>query len=161
MWKTDYSAVSEVFVTLCTSAGVAITGVTYSNITVKIKKPSGTWTTKTMQASYWREVGSGLYYLTLSASDTDTYGNLGYLVTHASGYFCAFVNVTDYATEAALLQNIYDRMATKVNKTDILTREKALDQQIEALADQVSGFSDDLATINAALVTLRRRISEL
>ena len=56
------------------------TGVTEGSVTVKISKNLGTLTSFTLTGK-WTEIGQGLYKIAFAASDLDTEGFFGYLVT--------------------------------------------------------------------------------
>ena len=162
MLLVNYNVNSEIQVSLFTSAGVAITGAAYTAITCTFKKyGSSTWTTKTLNTSTWREVGSGLYYITFSDEDTNTYGNFYYRAVHTTGYFTGVAKITDYATEAVLLQNIYNILSEKVNTADILTRERELDNLVEFAQDTYDQLVDDISQLELQIRSLNNRIAAL
>ena len=162
MWYLDYNTEQEAPVLLLTSLGSSIVGAVAGDITFYFKKNgASSWTSKTLNASTWRESGSGIYYVTFSASDTDTYGTFLWRATHASGYAADVAEITDYATEAALLQDIYDLIATKANKSDISDRERALDNQLDALAKAYSSQSDAISHLQMQIAALKARIAAL
>lgn len=162
MLKADHNIEGELPVALFTAAGAAITGATAGSIVAKYKKYGATsWITKTMSGANWREAGSGLYYITFTAGETDTYGLFNYWVEHTNGYGINAVQIDDYATEAATLQAIYDRMATKVNKLDILDRERDLDNQIKFLGRSYDEVMDDVIHLQSEVAALQARITAL
>ena len=161
MFRVDYNVETEVPVTLLTSGRNAIAGAADTDVTVYIKKYGGAWTAKSLSAAQWREVGSGLYYMTLTAAETDTYGTMFYHVDHASGYYGSALQVEDYNTEAVLLQDIYDDMKTRVSKEDILTRERVLDEQNNWVARRIPEMTDEMTQLNLQIIALRRRIALL
>lgn len=162
MMKADYNNEGELPVALFTSGGAAIVGATAASVVVKYKKYQATsWATKTMSAANWREVGGGLYYITFTAGETDTYGVFAYWVTHTNGVAFNLVQIDDYATEAAILQDIYDRLATKVNKLDIMDRERDLDSQVKALARSYEQAMDDITHLQNEVAVLNTRIAAL
>ena len=59
------------------------TGIAEGSVTVKISKDLGTLTDFTLTGK-WAEKGQGLYSISFSASDLDTVGFFGYLVTVTS-----------------------------------------------------------------------------
>jgi hypothetical protein len=159
MFNTDYNQSADLPVFLFTSAGVAITGALHTAVTVYYKKQGATsWTTKVMSASNWTESSGGLYYITFTPTELNTYGNFWFRTVHASGYYVGGVTITDYATEATSLANIYTLISTKVNKDDILDRERALDTQVSYLQKLYNEMLTDIQEINNQLAGLRRRI---
>jgi len=159
MYNTNYSEAADIPVILFTSAGSAITGAAHTSVTVQYKKyGDSSWATKTMSAANWTEESGGLYYINFSAAELDTYGTFSFKVVHASGYYTGMVNVSDYATEATQLSAIYALIATKVNKDDILDRERALDVQVAYLQKLYAEMLDDVREIGRQVAGLRRRI---
>lgn len=64
--------------------GAAATGITYDEVTVKYKKYfSESFSTKTLEAEDWVELGDGFYMLKWSAVDMDTAGSFMYTMTSA------------------------------------------------------------------------------
>lgn len=61
-----------------TTAGVAATGLLFSDVTVTISKDGGTYAAlnPVLDGTSWTEVSGGWYDITLSATDTDTLGTL-------------------------------------------------------------------------------------
>ena len=59
------------------------TGIAEGSVTVKISKDLGALTGFTLTGK-WAEIGQGLYSILFSASDLDTVGFFGYLVTATS-----------------------------------------------------------------------------
>lgn len=159
MYSANYNEEADIQVVLFTSAGAAISGATHSDVTVQYQKyGSATWTTKTMSAANWTEDTGGIYYITFAAADFDTYGLFKFRVVHASGYYTGAVNVSDYATEANLLASIYATVAAKVNKDDIIERERAIDTQVAYVQKLYASMLDDVRGINHQLAGLRCRI---
>ena len=159
MFNTDFNEAADLPVDLFTSAGAAITGALYSSVTVQYKKYGGAvWVTKTMSGANWTEDAGGLYYISFTADELDTYNTFQYKVVHASGYFVGLINVSDYATEAASLSSIYSLIATKVSKNDIIDREVSLDKQVAYLQKLYAGMLDDIRELERQAAGLRRRI---
>lgn len=69
-----------------TTAGVAATGLLFSDVTVSISKDGGAYAAlnPVLDALKWTEVSGGWYSVDLSAADTDTLGNL-YLRVEGAG----------------------------------------------------------------------------
>jgi hypothetical protein len=162
MMKADHNTEGEMPIALFDASGTAITGALASSVTVKYKKYNDTsWSTKSMSGANWREAGSGLYYISFTAAETDTYGAFSYWVAHASGVGFNIVQIDDYATEAATLQAIYDRLGTKVNKLDIIDRERDLDNQLKSLARAYEQALDDITHLQNEVAALQARIIAL
>ena len=162
MLKIDYNAAQELQVSLFTSSGSAITGAAHGDVTCYYKKEgASSWTTKTLDSGNWREDGSGLYYVTFDSTDTDTYGTFVYRVVHANGYFTGHATITDWASEATQLQNIYDLLATKVNKEALLERERALDNQLTRLIKMADELDNAYTELITDIAYLKNRIASL
>ena len=145
-----------------TSAGVAIPGLAAGDVTCYFKKSGDTsWTTKVLDASTWSEESGGLYYITFTATDLGVYGNFVYFVLYGSDYGTGTVLVTDYSSEADTLQDIYDLMSLKVNKSDILVRERDLDNVVKALGKSYAQSITDLIQMFNELTALKSRIAAL
>jgi hypothetical protein len=71
----------DVGVTLLDSLDVPVTGVLFGSVTVRFRKNGAAgFTTKSVLAGEWNEVGDGIYLLTFTAGELDTAGNFRFLV---------------------------------------------------------------------------------
>lgn len=164
MQKADYSTEQDLPVVLYSITGVVLTGLVHGDISLYYKKYGDTsWATKTLNAANWREDSGGMYYITFTASETDTYGRFVYYVRYdaTNDYGTNIVLITDWETEASQLQDIYDLLAAKVNKSDILDRERRLDQQVDYLAKDRAALQEILTQLQLQVSGLRYRIAQL
>ena len=162
MLLVDYGTEQALAITMYTSAGLAITGLEAGDITCYYKRYGDTsWTTKVLSAANWSEDSGGLYSITFTASELGVYGNFVYFVRYGSEYGAATVLVTDYSSEADTLQDIYDLMSLKVNKSDILIRERDLDNVVKALGKSYTQSNTDLIQVYNELTALKSRIAAL
>lgn len=79
------STVSSITVYLELAAGGAATGLTFSDVSVDLKKEgAGSFSAKVLDGTNFTEVGGGTYQLTFTTTDTDTLGNLYVRITGAT-----------------------------------------------------------------------------
>lgn len=78
-------SVSANIVVLLTKDNIAVTGLTYSSVTARFRKEGGSsFSTKTLTAPTFVEIGYGVYTITFSAADLGTAGSFVVVVTGAS-----------------------------------------------------------------------------
>jgi len=164
MNKADYNTESELQVSIYTQAGTAVTGLEAADVTCYYKKyGDSTWTSKTLDSANWREDSdsAGTYYITFTGTEMNTYGYFSYRAHYGVSYGVGVVNITDYADEAAQLQEIYDLMATKVDKADLVVLERDKDNVVtylssayDQLLSQFEQLSMEVAGMNARIAAL-------
>lgn len=65
------------------SDGLPATGLTFSDVTIDVKKEGGSFVNKVVDGTNFVELDGGFYEITLTVSETDTLGNLYVRVTGA------------------------------------------------------------------------------
>lgn len=99
MQRLTQNTTANVTVILTLSAsGLPATGLAHTAITTQLSKAGGAFAPKAMTALNWTELGSGVYTLALSATDTDTLGRL--IVTVNSATVTQFVAEAEVVTPA-------------------------------------------------------------
>jgi hypothetical protein len=101
------SQIGDISVYVETTAGVAATGLLFSDVTVTVDKDGGGYAAPVpaIDGGTWAEVSGGWYTVRLSAADTDTLGNLTVRVEGAglkTGLTPAFISVAAPAPTTAL-----------------------------------------------------------
>lgn len=79
------STASSITIYLETTAGAAATGLTFSDVSVDLKKEGDVaFSAKVLSGANFTEIGGGTYELTFTTAETDTLGNMYVRVTGAT-----------------------------------------------------------------------------
>lgn len=149
---------TDVGVTLLDGSDVAVSGVAVGDITVRYRKNGASlYTTKSVLAGEWTEVGDGLYKLSFTSGELDTSGSFRYLVTGAS--FSRHENDAilspDYQDLATQIIELKQLLAAKANIGDVDTLFHQLELRIAELESELNNMKDRLSKAEASLAALR------
>ena len=149
---------TDVGVTLLNSSDVPVIGVVVGSITVTFRKNGAlSFTTKTVLAGEWNEVGDGLYRLTFTALELNAPGSFRFLVKGASfeRYESDLTVADDFQTLSAQIASLKADLALKANirDTNILVSEREL--RLNEAELRVSDLNRRLLIAESALSILR------
>ncbi len=149
---------SEVGVTLLDASDVPVTGVPFSTPVVTYRKNGDSgFTTKTVLSGEWREVGDGLYGLTLSAAELDREGSFRLIVKGAGfeRYEADFLIAADFQDLALALAEMKAALVNKVNIRDATKIFSALELRIRELEQSILLFKKRLTKAESSIGALR------
>lgn len=95
---TENTAANATVLLTLSASGLPATGIAHTALTVELSKAGGAFSPKVMTALNWTEVGNGVYTLALSATDTNTLGDL--IVTVNAATVTQFVVDAEVVTAA-------------------------------------------------------------
>ena len=136
----------------------SVTGVLFSGITVRYRKQgAGSFTTKTVLAGEWNEIGDGVYQLTFTGSELDTAGFFRYLVTGAGFeiHEADLQVIDDFQTLAQQIVSIRTDLTTKVGiqEADTLVAEQEL--RLKEAEQRLRDYEKRIRLLQASVAALR------
>lgn len=138
MLEYKQSVAARVPVRLLTSAGVAVTGKVFGDVTATIEKSDGTTTTLTLAAPDWVEItagafaSTGMYNLIIPTSATNLSGVLAYAISVSGAEkYIGIVKVV--ANEESDTKAVVDSIQTTANTTS--TNVSAVQSTVTDLKD--------------------------
>ena len=149
---------TDVGVTLLDSGDTPVIGVGSGDITVTYRKNgAASFTTKSVLAGEWNEVGDGLYRLTFTATELNTAGSFRFLVKGGSfdRYEADLIIADDFQDLKTQIASLKADLALKANirDTNILVSEREL--RLREAEQRINDLTRRLQIAESALSILR------
>lgn len=152
---------SDVGVLLLNSSDTPVNGVAFDDVAVTYRKNGDSgFTSKSLLAGEWTDLGDGLYRLSFSAAELDRAGGFRYLVKWASGtvferYENEILIVADYQDIADQLIDAKQTLAGKANIGDVNLLFNQVELRVRELEMQKNELGRRLNLAEASLAALR------
>jgi hypothetical protein len=149
---------TDIGVTLLNSSDAPVIGVAVGDITVTYRKNgASSFTTKSVLAGEWNEVGDGLYRLTFTAGELNTSGSFRVMVKGAAfeRYEADLIIADDFEDLATQIASLKADLALKANirDTNILVSEREL--RLKEAELRIADLNNRLQIAESALSILR------
>lgn len=131
---------------------VAVTGLTFADVTAEISKAGGAFAAKTLDGTNFNEVGNGVYRITFTTADLDTLGAFTIVVTGADidqSTTIASVVAASQATTAVSLEtcvisgHVHDALGNPVLGASVSARAVGL----PSIEQSQSAVTNDLVSV--------------
>ena len=149
---------TDVGVTLLNSSDVAVNSIASGDVTVTFRKNGdASYTTKTLMAGQWSEVGDGLYRVTFTSAELNTVGSFRYIVKGAAfeRYESDLIVVDEFQSLSEQISSIRAALGTKANIRDVDLLFNQLELRQQQVERTVLDITRRLTLAEAQLAALR------
>jgi hypothetical protein len=149
---------AEVGVTLLNSSDISVPGILYTGITVTYRKNGqSSYTTKTVGAGDWVELGDGIYKLLFTTTELNTPGYFRFIIKGAGfdRYEADLQLIENYQDIAAQIISIKQGLASKVNISDADSLIAERELRLKEIGQRQIALDKRLLIAESAVAALR------